>query len=252
MKVGFYHAGYGAPGQCTQKLMESLNELGIETTSIASSKEDVDLVHFTGLVESFKKLYLLFKYRSTPKVATIHGGTLYYRPDLHPSGKLIREKSLLSNRLFKNQFDRIVAVSRNLKHRVEEKLDTEVDVIYNGVDDDFRVIRGAKNYVHKKYGFKDYLLHVSAKSVRKNIGALNYLKKRYNLITIGKGWNSGYVNQEDLVYLYNASKVFVFPSIHEEFGLPNVEAMACGTPVVTSNAYAIPEVVGDSAIKCNP
>jgi glycosyltransferase involved in cell wall biosynthesis len=63
---------------------------------------------------------------------------------------------------------------------------------------------------------------------------------------------TGYVPDEDLVALYNAADLFVQPSLFEGFGLPSLEAMACGTPVITSNTSAIPEVVGDAAVLVDP
>jgi len=63
---------------------------------------------------------------------------------------------------------------------------------------------------------------------------------------------TGYVPQDDLVALYNAADLFVYPSIFEGFGLPPLEAMACGTPVVTSNTSALPETVGDAALTVDP
>lgn len=63
---------------------------------------------------------------------------------------------------------------------------------------------------------------------------------------------TGYVPAADLVALYNAADLFVHPSLFEGFGLPVLEAMACGAPVVTSNTSAVPEVVGDAAVMVNP
>ena len=63
---------------------------------------------------------------------------------------------------------------------------------------------------------------------------------------------TGYVPDDDLVALYNAAELFVYPSIFEGFGLPPLEAMACGTPVVTSNTSSFPEVVGDAALTADP
>lgn len=62
----------------------------------------------------------------------------------------------------------------------------------------------------------------------------------------------GYVPFETLRAFYESAEVFAFPSLHEGFGLPPLEAMACGTPVVTSNVSSLPEVVGDAAIKVSP
>jgi glycosyltransferase involved in cell wall biosynthesis len=62
----------------------------------------------------------------------------------------------------------------------------------------------------------------------------------------------GYVEDSDLPHLYRAARVFAFPSIYEGFGIPPLEAMACGVPVVTSNASSLPEVVGDAGLQVNP
>ncbi len=62
----------------------------------------------------------------------------------------------------------------------------------------------------------------------------------------------GYVPQDDLPAIYNGASVFVFPSLYEGFGLPPLEAMACGTPVACSNMPALPEVVGDAALPFDP
>ena len=101
------------------------------------------------------------------------------------------------------------------------------------------------------------------------------LKKRgmpYKLVITGKkGWKykeifetidklnirddvvfTGYVQDEDLPALYNAADLFVYPSLYEGFGLPPLEAMACGTPVITSNTSSLPEVVGDAGIMIDP
>ncbi|MCX5814648.1 MAG: glycosyltransferase family 1 protein [Proteobacteria bacterium] len=63
---------------------------------------------------------------------------------------------------------------------------------------------------------------------------------------------AGYATEEELVWLYNDATVFVYPSLYEGFGLPILEAMACGTPVITSNITSMPEVAGDAALLVNP
>lgn len=63
---------------------------------------------------------------------------------------------------------------------------------------------------------------------------------------------TGYIPEEDLPVLYSAAKLFIFPSLYEGFGLPVLEAMACGIPVVSSNTSSLPEIAGDAAILVNP
>ena len=63
---------------------------------------------------------------------------------------------------------------------------------------------------------------------------------------------TGFLPDDDLVRLYNAARLFVFPSFYEGFGLPPLEAMACGTPVICSNAASLPEVVGEGALLVDP
>jgi len=135
--------------------------------------------------------------------------------------------------------------------------------------------------VRERYGTGDeYILCVGNLQPRKNLHALidAYVRlrradaTRRRLVLVGrKAWLhddifaaardsgyadelvfTGYVPDADLVALYNAAAVFVYPSLFEGFGLPPLEAMACGTPVVCSNTSAFPEVVGDAALTVDP
>ena len=63
---------------------------------------------------------------------------------------------------------------------------------------------------------------------------------------------TGYVPEEELPLVYNAADLFVYPSLYEGFGLPILEAMACGVPVITSNLSSMPEVAGDAGILVDP
>jgi glycosyltransferase involved in cell wall biosynthesis len=134
-------------------------------------------------------------------------------------------------------------------------------------------------YILKKYQIPEhYILSIGTLEPRKNLKTLiiAYLKlspslrKRHKLIITGKkGWLQsdiedlinnnpsdirflGYVPEEELPSLYSGAMFFVYPSYYEGFGLPIVEAMACGTPVITSNVSSMPEIAGESAIFFNP
>jgi glycosyltransferase involved in cell wall biosynthesis len=62
----------------------------------------------------------------------------------------------------------------------------------------------------------------------------------------------GYISNKDLPYIYNAAKLFLYTSLRESFGIPMLEAMACGTPVITSNTSAMPEIAGSGATLVDP
>jgi glycosyltransferase involved in cell wall biosynthesis len=131
-----------------------------------------------------------------------------------------------------------------------------------------------------RYGIRrPYILYVGGINARKNIVRLFAAYERLNrrqpqvtLVVAGRRqWQTGaidaafreldladrvhftgYVDDADLPALYSAAELFVFPSLYEGFGLPPLEAMACGTPVVTSNISSLPEVVGDGALTVDP
>jgi glycosyltransferase involved in cell wall biosynthesis len=128
--------------------------------------------------------------------------------------------------------------------------------------------------------YKNFILFVGSLEPRKNVGTLikayaEYLKANPDqyllVITGGRGWLNhdiyalvaelgidqhvrflGYIQESDLRCLYSVAKVFVYPSLYEGFGLPPLEAMACGAPVITSHTSSLPEVVGDAAILIDP
>ena len=119
---------------------------------------------------------------------------------------------------------------------------------------------------------KDFILTVAGLEPRKNVAALvdAALELNKNLVIVGgKGWKSGALQKkisvnkkyithithcrpEDLTAFYKSAKIFVFPSIYEGFGLPPLEAMAAGCPVICSNAGSLKEVCGDGAILIDP
>ncbi|MCK4525681.1 MAG: glycosyltransferase family 4 protein, partial [Candidatus Andersenbacteria bacterium] len=131
--------------------------------------------------------------------------------------------------------------------------------------------------IRKKYNLpKKYILYLGTLEPRKNIigliKAFEILNTKYKLVIAGsKGWlyedifkivkNSpakdniiftGFIDDKDKAALYGLADLFVYPSFYEGFGFPPLEAMAAGTPVITSNFSSLPEAVGDAAITVNP
>ncbi|MGN1124810.1 MAG: glycosyltransferase family 4 protein [Candidatus Gastranaerophilaceae bacterium] len=176
---------------------------------------------------------------------------------------------------------KILTVSEFSKKRIIKILKVNpqnITVVYNGLEKRFfsNVNNENNNEIRKKYSLpKQYLLCLSTLEPRKN---LNILIKAYsklienNVIDIDlvlagrKGWLiddilnelsanvknriifTGFVDEADLPFVYKNADFFVFPSKYEGFGIPPLESMACGTPVISSDATAMPEVLGDSVI----
>ena len=159
---------------------------------------------------------------------------------------------------------------------------SKIGVLHGGVDSRFGPCLASRQLdVRRKYGLDDwpFILSVGTVQPRKNFGRLVESLARLRaaghdlhlVIAGGTGWLSapfheqlregglgdvvhlvGYVADEDLSALYSAATVFAFPSLYEGFGLPVLEAMACGTPVVTSNLSSLPEVAGEAALLVDP
>lgn len=176
----------------------------------------------------------------------------------------------------------VVTVSEFSKDRIVRLLGVapeKVHVVYQAASPAFHQIEDDEvRRVSEKLGLsRPYLLFVGSVSPRKNlttaIDAFNAVTKRLpgplEMLIVGVSSKSfpqvripagrekdlrpmGYVDDEDLPGLYAGAKALVYPSLYEGFGLPPLEAMACGTPVITSNCSSLPEVVGDAALLVDP
>jgi glycosyltransferase involved in cell wall biosynthesis len=177
--------------------------------------------------------------------------------------------------------NKIITISESSKKEIVDyyKVDPDkVTIIPPAVDHVvYRPLKKTEvNEVRKKYRVShEYILFTGTLEPRKNIlGILEAysllpttLQKKYQLVLAGgKGWLdgsiqkkleeltmldiilTGYVPDEDLPALYSGALLFVYPSFYEGFGMPPLEAMACGVPVITSNNSSLPEVVGDAGI----
>ncbi len=180
----------------------------------------------------------------------------------------------------------IITVSNFEKHAIQKHFnynDAKVKTVYNGVGSHFAPIHNMDilSLIKSKYSLPDnYIFYLGNTDPKKNVAgvlqALSILKKQgklntkllmldidrsflqQQLSTIGDEslMNNlafcGYVPNIDLPAIYAQASMFLYPSLRESFGIPLLEAMACGVPVITSNTSSMPEVAANAALLCNP
>lgn len=209
-------------------------------------------------------------------------------PFLKGKGKLPLKPRIVPRFTFKPALKNsrgIIAVSYNTKKDIIRLFNVKkekIKVIYEGVSDRYKPMEKSDlGKIKEKYALpENFILNVGTLEPRKNLKRLikaysllpKSLKDKYKLVIVGKkGWYyedifetvkklnleekilfTGYVPDEDLPYIYNLSEIFVYPSLYEGFGLPLLEAMACGIPVITSNTSSLIEIGKESAILVNP
>jgi len=181
------------------------------------------------------------------------------------------------------KMDLLISISENTKKDAIELLGlkTRIDAIPLAAEPSifYPASSTVVSSMKKKYGItKKYILSVCTLEPRKNLTALLQAfrimqgRRDYQLVLVGMtGWVisdlfkdiassdvrdniliTGYVPNSELAPLYTGAELFAFPSLYEGFGLPVLEAMQCGCPVITSNSSSIPEVAGDAAIMVDP
>lgn len=222
--------------------------------------------------------------RSCKIVVTIHDICFEHYSNIFTKKEYITQKLLIPYAAKHSEY--VFTVSEHARADIIEHYHLrpeKVIVTYNAVNSGFRRLSEdelKEEELRKKFeiGNFDYILSVGNLQPRKNlvrlIEAFNKWKSKTKadsrLVIVGKkAWMfdgilkaaiegskdiifTDYVSNEDLVRLYNAAKCFVYPSFFEGFGIPPLEAMACGTPVAVANTTSLPEVVGDAGIYFDP
>jgi glycosyltransferase involved in cell wall biosynthesis len=238
---------------------------------------EIDLFHATDFVMPPLR-------RKTRSLLTVHDLSYLLLPETASPG-LRRYLMQVVPRSIKCA-DHILADSQSTKNDLIAHYNVNVDkitVLYSGVDARFVPIKKDgqnTDTLIKKYKLphNPFILSVGTVQPRKNyariVQALAILRQQHDVdlvIAGGKGWLEdemyrvidqthmndhvhliGFVDDQHLPWLYNQASIFAFPSLYEGFGLPVLESMACGTPVITSNVSSLPEVAGNAAIMINP
>ncbi len=247
--------------------------------------EDLDVLHYPYFDPFFLTLPFARKHKT---VVTVHDLTPLVFPREFPVGIKGTLKWRLQRLSLKN-VDGILADSFASKKDIERLAGIQpkkIDVAYLAAGEEFRQIQDLifKKQVIEKYGLPEkFALYVGDVTPNKNLPRIveACLKETIPLVMVGKAlaqesfdrknpWNKdlvtvkklikneknifvlGFVTSEELVALYNSATVCVMPSLYEGFGLPIVEAMACGCPVIASHGGSLKEVAGNSAFIVNP
>jgi len=208
-----------------------------------------------------------------PAVITVHDLAIYRNREWFPARQPLSTGWIVPRSL--RRADAVIAVSRNTARDVEAIFDvppSRIAVVPEGVSPSFHPL-GAEDLAEARARLKlpqRFILFVSTIEPRKNLGTLlegwAMMRDRPDLVVVG-GWGWRYepikaqmqrlgprlhhlegLDPSELPAVYNLALVLAHPAWYEGFGLPPLEAMACGTPVIVSDTSSLPEVVGDAAI----
>ena len=258
------------------RLLPGLLTIGHELIPILARQLGLDVLHDPTAVTP-----LLFGAGGAAVVSTVHDVIPWSYPG---------NSALLDELIYKRwlplklpHIDAIITVSQHSKQEIVRYMrlpPEKIHVIYYGVREVFRPVENAAAHVKARFQVdQPYILYVGNLTQRKNVElalrAFANLHERFpdlrfvlagpstfkqtNVGQIAEELHvsdkiilPGSVNDQDLPALYSAAEIFVFPSLYEGFGLPVVEAMACGTVVITSTASSLPEVAGEAALLVDP
>lgn len=223
--------------------------------------------------------FLPFEFKGAT-VITVHDLSYIRHPQAHPKERIRIMSELLPSAIENSQC--IIADSHFTKLEICSEFSvpsSKIHVTHLGKSPSFypRIKSDIPKVLQKyKLNLGQYVIAVGTLEPRKNLiqaihtyqALPDKLAKRFPLTIVGmRGWKEeglisdlnilirqgkakmlGYVSDHDLPYLYSGARSLIFPSLYEGFGLPILEAMACGTPVVASDSSSIPEVIGDAGI----
>jgi len=229
----------------------------------------------------FEPNFIPVKIRAKKIVTTVHDFSFRLFPEAHPKDRIQYFEKHFSKNIRRS--DRIITDSAYIKSEAAGLLglpDETVTPVHLGVDHDvFKIYpRGALESCKREFGLPEkFILFVGTREPRKNLDALirayaelpEWIQREFSLVLVGPhGWGDGdpsarqklgnrvmvlnYVETQKLALIYNLASVFVYPSLYEGFGLPPLEAMACGCPAIVSRAASLPEVCADAAYYINP
>ncbi|MDB5228835.1 MAG: hypothetical protein JWN78_3028 [Bacteroidota bacterium] len=255
----------------TENVVQHLRKFGNEIIFFGKNDEtpDVDIVWdptCTGAQYPNRRIMQ----SHFPWIVTLHGASNLSLPLKYNfssftdkiKGLYINSKRKLMWSIYKNNVKHIITVSKYAKEELINYLNIDphqISIIYHGYDD---------NIFFRQSGPKEYLLHISVYQPKKNVDGIiaayqNIKGVKLPLIVICPGYPKTIsaknitliktqIERKQVAKYMKGAYTFIFPSIHESFGMPLLEAMACGVPVITSNTTACPEVCDHAGIFVDP
>jgi len=288
LKTGHQFRGIGVYTESLKKALEEskIPDFGIELIESGKSPQGCDLIHYP----FFDLFFLTLPIKKIkPTVVTIHDVIPLVFPEHYPVGLRGLFKFQVQKKSLKNVRS-VITDSENSKKNIFKYLNYPKEKIYVvplAPAKDFKVIKNNDflDKIQKKYKLPEkFILYVGDVNYNKNVLGLikafadfRNQEKDFKLVLVGKAFleedlketqeiiklinlldsnkniiRLGWIPQEDLVGIYNSAAVYCQPSFYEGFGLPVLEAMACGCPVLAANTSSLPEVCGKAAIMFDP
>ncbi|MCL5783775.1 MAG: glycosyltransferase family 4 protein [Patescibacteria group bacterium] len=208
---------------------------------------------FIGNIDIFHSSDWLQPKTKAKKVTTYHDVVpLKYPQWSQPKIVEVHRRRL---QIVEKEIDMVIAVSKSTKKdllQISNIPEEKISVIYEGVGEQFKPQSEEKveEFRSRLNLPKEFILAIGGIGERRNLSKVKEAAKGYDLVITGETISR--VADEQLPLLYSAAQVLLYPSFYEGFGLPILEAQACGTPVITSNVSSMPEVAGDGAILVDP
>lgn len=285
-KMHSYHASRGI-GFYSRNLVEALKKYTKDEIIVIDqgvSNLDIDIIHFP-FFDLYNHTLPIFK--SLPTIVTIHDITPLVFPEHYPPGIKGKVNFYLQMFALKN-VSAIVTDAESSKKDIMQylKIDRKkIHTVYLAPSPAFKPVK-VQNLLDKikmKYKLPDnFALYVGDVNWNKNLINLTQasLNAKLDIVLVGNGFTQrdnlnhleliyfktflekfksdnrvhmlGFIPEDDLVHIYNLAQLLLLPSNYEGFGLPILEAQACGTPVITSNISSMPEVAGDGVLFVDP
>jgi glycosyltransferase involved in cell wall biosynthesis len=225
--------------------------------------------------------------KDTKHILTIHDLSFLLTPEFFSLRKNVWHKILNAKKIIASA-DVIIAISENTKRDIIKLTgvsEKKIRIIHDGIGSEMHPVGIADEKliaIKNKYNLPDkFILYLGTIEPRKNISALISAfeqiadqpeMREFKLVIVGyDGWKNkevyrainyskfknrliliGYIENSEKIYFYNLCTIFCYPSFYEGFGLPILEAMACGAPVIASNLSSMPEVAGNAALLIDP